>query len=131
LALPEGALPGAAAFKLYDTYGFPLDLTQDALREKGREVDVAGFDAAMAEQKAKARAAWSGTGEAKDAAIWFELAEAHGVTEFLGYDTETAEGRSCAGAGWRRSAAGDRRGADRGEPDAVLRRKRRSGGRSG
>ncbi|MEY4982735.1 MAG: hypothetical protein RIR62_1001, partial [Pseudomonadota bacterium] len=89
----EGAdLPGAAAFKLYDTYGFPLDLTQDALREKGRGVDVAGFDAAMAEQKAKARAAWAGTGEAKDAKIWFELAEAHGVTEFLGYDTETAEG---------------------------------------
>ena len=91
--IPEGAdLPGAAAFKLYDTYGFPLDLTQDALREKGRAVDVAGFDAAMAEQRAKARAAWSGSGEAKDARIWFELAERHGVTEFLGYDTETAEG---------------------------------------
>ena len=91
--LPEGGdLPGAAAFKLYDTYGFPLDLTQDALREQGRAVDVQGFDAAMAEQKAKARAAWSGTGEAKDATVWFELAEAHGVTEFLGYDTETAEG---------------------------------------
>jgi alanyl-tRNA synthetase len=91
--IPEGAdLPGAAAFKLYDTYGFPLDLTQDALREKGRAVDVAGFDAAMAEQRAKARAAWSGSGEAKDARIWFELAERDGVTEFLGYDTETAEG---------------------------------------
>ncbi len=91
--LAEGAaLPGAAAFKLYDTYGFPLDLTQDALREKGREVDVHGFDAAMAEQKAKARAAWSGTGAAGDAKIWFEIAEEHGVTEFLGYDTETAEG---------------------------------------
>jgi alanyl-tRNA synthetase len=91
--LPEGgALPGSAAFKLYDTYGFPLDLTQDALREKGREVDVQGFDAAMADQKAKARAAWSGTGAAGDAKIWFEIAEEHGVTEFLGYDTETAEG---------------------------------------
>ncbi|WP_374394618.1 alanine--tRNA ligase [Tabrizicola sp.] len=91
--LAEGAaLPGAAAFKLYDTYGFPLDLTQDALREKGREVDVQGFDAAMDEQKAKARAAWSGTGAAGDAKIWFDLAEEHGVTEFLGYDTETAEG---------------------------------------
>src|SRR5690606_28397687 len=91
--LPEGAdLPGAAAFKLYDTYGFPLDLTQDALREKGRAVDVAGFDDAMAEQKAKARAAWAGSGEAKDAKIWFELAEDRGVTEFLGYDTEVAEG---------------------------------------
>ena len=92
--LPAGAeLPGPAAFKLYDTYGFPLDLTQDALREKGRAVDVAGFDVAMEEQRRKARAAWVGTGEAKDAAIWFELAEAHGPTEFLGYDTETAEGQ--------------------------------------
>jgi alanyl-tRNA synthetase len=91
--LPEGAeLPGGAAFKLYDTYGFPLDLTQDALREKGRAVDVAGFEAAMGEQRAKARASWAGTGEAKDAKIWFELAEAHGATEFLGYDTEAAEG---------------------------------------
>jgi alanyl-tRNA synthetase len=91
--LPDGVeLPGAAAFKLYDTYGFPLDLTQDALREKGRGVDTDGFDAAMAEQKAKARAAWSGSGETADAAIWFDLAETHGVTEFLGYDTEKAEG---------------------------------------
>jgi alanyl-tRNA synthetase len=91
--LPDGgALPGAAAFKLYDTYGFPLDLTQDALREKGREVDVQGFDAAMQEQKQKARAAWSGTGAAADSKIWFEIAEEHGVTEFLGYDTEAAEG---------------------------------------
>ena len=95
--LGEGqALPGAAAFRLYDTYGFPLDLTQDALREKGREVDTQGFDAAMAEQKAKARAAWAGTGETKDAAIWFDLAEKHGVTEFLGYETETAEGQIVA-----------------------------------
>ena len=95
--LPEGGdLPGAAAFKLYDTYGFPLDLTQDALREKGKAVDVAGFEAAMEAQRRKARAAWVGTGEAKDAAIWFELAEAHGVTEFLGYDTETAEGQVLA-----------------------------------
>jgi alanyl-tRNA synthetase len=91
--LPEGGdLPGAAAFKLYDTFGFPLDLTQDALREKGRAVDLAGFDAAMAEQKAKARAAWSGTGQAADAAVWFGIAEDRGVTEFLGYDTEIAEG---------------------------------------
>ncbi|WP_338548011.1 alanine--tRNA ligase [Roseovarius phycicola] len=91
--LSDGAaLPGEAAFKLYDTYGFPLDLTQDALREKGREVDVAGFDAAMDEQKAKARAAWAGTGEAADASVWFELSEQHEATDFLGYDTETAEG---------------------------------------
>ncbi|MCB2136084.1 MAG: alanine--tRNA ligase, partial [Rhodobacteraceae bacterium] len=89
-------LPGAAAFKLYDTYGFPLDLTQDALREKGRTVDVAGFDHAMQEQKAKARAAWAGSGETQDATIWYDLAEKHGVTEFLGYDTETAEGQILA-----------------------------------
>ncbi|MEM9320827.1 MAG: alanine--tRNA ligase [Pseudomonadota bacterium] len=92
--LPAGAaLPGETAFKLYDTYGFPLDLTQDALREKGRAVDVDGFDAAMEAQKAKARAAWSGSGETADAAIWFDLVEAHGPTEFLGYDTELAEGQ--------------------------------------
>ena len=96
-SLPEdAALPGAAAFKLYDTFGFPLDLTQDALREKGRSVDTDGFDAAMAEQKAKARAAWSGSGEAADAAIWFDIAEAHGATDFLGYDTEVAEGQVLA-----------------------------------
>ena len=95
--LPAGSdLPGAAAFKLYDTYGFPVDLTQDALREQGRAVDLAGFDAAMQEQRRKARAAWVGTGEAKDAAIWFELAQAHGATEFLGYDTEIAEGQVLA-----------------------------------
>ncbi len=96
-ALPEGAdLPGEAAFKLYDTYGFPLDLTQDALREKGRAVDTDGFDAAMQAQKEKARAAWAGTGEAADAAIWFDLAQEHGATEFLGYDTEVAEGQILA-----------------------------------
>jgi len=92
--LPEGGeLPGETAFKLYDTYGFPLDLTQDALREKGLGVDTDGFDAAMAEQKAKARAAWSGSGEAADADIWFDIAETEGVTDFLGYDTEVAEGQ--------------------------------------
>ncbi|WP_378943462.1 alanine--tRNA ligase [Paracoccus sp. R86501] len=95
--LPEGAnLPGESAFKLYDTFGFPLDLTQDALREKGRAVETEGFDSAMAEQKRMARAAWSGSGEAADATVWFELAEKHGVTEFLGYDTETAEGQVLA-----------------------------------
>ncbi len=95
--LPDGSdLPGEAAFKLYDTYGFPLDLTQDALREKGRGVDLAGFEAAMAAQKAQARAAWAGSGETADAAIWFDLAETHGITEFLGYDTETAEGQILA-----------------------------------
>jgi len=95
--LPEGAaLPGEAAFRLYDTYGFPLDLTQDALRERGRAVDTEGFDAAMAAQKARARAAWAGSGEAADAAIWLDLAERLGPSEFLGYDTETAEGQILA-----------------------------------
>ncbi|HEU0222764.1 MAG TPA: alanine--tRNA ligase [Paracoccaceae bacterium] len=95
--LPDGAaLPGEAAFRLYDTYGFPLDLTQDALRERGRMVDTAGFEAAMAAQKAKARAAWAGSGEAREEAIWFDLAERHGATEFLGYETETAEGEILA-----------------------------------
>ncbi len=96
-ALPAGAeLPGDTAFKLYDTFGFPLDLTQDALREKGHGVDAAGFEAAMTAQKVKARAAWAGSGQTADAAIWFDLAEAHGVTEFLGYDTEHAEGQVLA-----------------------------------
>ncbi len=95
--LPEAAdLPGETAFRLYDTFGFPLDLTQDALREKGRGVDTDGFDAAMAEQKAKARAAWAGSGEAVDAAIWYDIAEDRGTTEFLGYDTEHAEGQILA-----------------------------------
>ncbi|WP_295313238.1 alanine--tRNA ligase [Roseobacter sp.] len=95
--LPEGdSLPGEAAFRLYDTYGFPLDLTQDALREQGRAVDTDGFDTAMAEQKAKARAAWSGSGEAADATVWFDVADKHGTTDFLGYDTETAEGQIVA-----------------------------------
>ncbi|WP_136682075.1 alanine--tRNA ligase [Falsirhodobacter xinxiangensis] len=112
-ALPEGsALPGAAAFKLYDTYGFPLDLTQDALREQGRTVDTEGFDAAMAEQKAKARASWAGSGETKDAAIWFDLSDEHGATEFLGYDTEKAEGSILslvsAGAAVLKAVAGDK-----------------------
>ncbi|SEM45654.1 alanyl-tRNA synthetase [Loktanella fryxellensis] len=92
--LGDGAtLPGETAFKLYDTFGFPLDLTQDALREQGRTVDTDGFEVAMAAQKAKARAAWSGTGEAADATLWLDLAEEKGVTDFLGYDTLTAEGQ--------------------------------------
>ncbi|AUQ70408.1 alanine--tRNA ligase [Phaeobacter inhibens] len=95
--LDEGApLPGAAAFKLYDTFGFPLDLTQDALREKGRTVDTDGFDSAMAEQKAKARAAWSGSGESADSTIWFDVADQAGTTDFLGYETEAAEGQIMA-----------------------------------
>jgi alanyl-tRNA synthetase len=90
--LAEGQpLPGEVAFRLYDTFGFPLDLTQDALREQGRDVDVAGFQAAMAEQRARARAAWAGSGEAITENLWFELKETLGATEFLGYTTETAE----------------------------------------
>jgi alanyl-tRNA synthetase len=94
--MASGTLSGQTAFKLYDTYGFPLDLTQDALREKGLTVDTDGFDVAMAEQKAKARAAWSGTGQAADESIWFDIVEEHGVTEFLGYDTDVAEGQVLA-----------------------------------
>ncbi|MEZ5896865.1 MAG: alanine--tRNA ligase [Parvularculaceae bacterium] len=85
------ALPGAAAFKLYDTYGFPLDLTQDALRRKGRVVDTAGFEQAMAEQKRAARAAWAGSGDAANDAVWFDLREQFGASEFLGYVHDTAE----------------------------------------
>ncbi len=84
-------LAGDVAFRLYDTYGFPLDLTQDALREQGRGVDVAGFEAAMEEQRKRARASWAGSGEAAQDAIWFSLREKLGATEFLGYATERAE----------------------------------------
>jgi alanyl-tRNA synthetase len=84
-------LPGAIAFRLYDTFGFPLDLTQDALREQGRSVDTEGFDAAMAEQRARARAAWAGSGEAATETVWFEIKERTGASEFLGYSTESAE----------------------------------------
>ena len=91
--LPAGAaLPGAAAFKLYDTFGFPLDLTQDALRREGRDVDVAGFDAAMAAQKAAARAAWAGSGDAADETVWFDVRSEHGASEFLGYIHDAADG---------------------------------------
>ena len=95
--LPDGEpLSGDAAFKLYDTFGFPLDLTQDALREKGRTVDTDGFDAAMAEQKAKARTAWAGSGESADQVVWFDVLDDAGATDFLGYDTEMAEGQVAA-----------------------------------
>ena len=88
-----GKLAGDVAFKLYDTYGFPLDLTQDALRAKGIEVDTAGFDKSMAEQKAVARKSWAGSGDAGNDKLWFEILDAVGPTEFLGYETETAEGQ--------------------------------------
>jgi alanyl-tRNA synthetase len=86
------ALKGDTAFTLYDTYGFPLDLTQDALRPRGISVDVAAFNAAMEKQREKARAAWSGSGDAAAEIIWYPLREKLGATEFLGYETESAEG---------------------------------------
>ena len=92
--LAEGeSLAGEVAFRLYDTYGFPLDLTEDALRAEGRSVDVAGFEAAMERQRADARAAWVGSGEAATETLWYELRERIGASEFLGYETEVAEGR--------------------------------------
>ncbi|WP_087003776.1 alanine--tRNA ligase [Rhizobium sullae] len=92
-ALGKGdMLDGETAFKLYDTYGFPLDLTQDALRAREIGVDLAGFTDAMERQKAEARSHWAGSGDKATETIWFELKEKHGATEFLGYDTETAEG---------------------------------------
>ena len=83
---------GDTAFTLYDTYGFPLDLTQDALRNRGIGVDIASFTDAMDRQKAKARAAWAGSGDTASENIWFPLREKFGATEFLGYETESAEG---------------------------------------
>ena len=95
--LGEGAVfSGDTAFTLYDTYGFPLDLTQDALRPRGITVDTDAFDAAMQQQKAKARAAWAGSGEAATDTVWFGIKDRVGATDFLGYDTETAEGQVLA-----------------------------------
>ena len=85
-------LAGETAFKLYDTYGFPLDLTEDALRPRGITVDTKGFAVAMDRQKDEARKAWKGSGDAATETVWFELRERVGATDFLGYDTETAEG---------------------------------------
>ncbi|TIN10994.1 alanine--tRNA ligase [Mesorhizobium sp.] len=85
-------LDGETAFKLYDTYGFPLDLTQDALRQRNISVDLAGFTNAMEQQKAEARKSWAGSGEAATETVWFPVREKHGATEFLGYETEQAEG---------------------------------------
>jgi alanyl-tRNA synthetase len=91
--LPEGGiLPGEVAFKLYDTYGFPFDLTQDALRARHLGVEVEGFRAAMERQRAEARRAWTGSGEAATENVWFAVKEKTGATDFLGYDTEHAEG---------------------------------------
>ena len=87
-----GVLSGETAFRLYDTYGFPLDLTQDALRARGLSVDVEGFNSAMERQRAEARRAWAGSGEAATETVWYGLRERIGATDFLGYETETAEG---------------------------------------
>jgi alanyl-tRNA synthetase len=104
-------LPGEIAFKLYDTYGFPLDLTEDALRARGMTVDKAGFDAAMERQRAEARASWKGSGELAEQRIWFELRELVGATEFLGYEHDTAEAQVRAlvvgGAPVQRAEAGE------------------------
>ena len=92
-SLKKGAMfDGETAFTLYDTYGFPLDLTQDALKPRGIGVDIASFTDAMERQRAKARASWTGSGEAAAEAVWFALREKLGATEFLGYETESAEG---------------------------------------
>ncbi|HKY81704.1 MAG TPA: alanine--tRNA ligase, partial [Sphingobium sp.] len=91
-----GTLPGETAFKLYDTYGFPYDLTEDALRSRGLGVDRTGFDKAMAEQKAAARAAWKGSGEKASDEIWFDIAESAGSTEFIGYNGTDGEGEVLA-----------------------------------
>ncbi|WP_068088108.1 alanine--tRNA ligase [Novosphingobium rosa] len=91
-----GTLPGETAFRLYDTYGFPYDLTEDALRSRGIAVDKDGFDGAMAQQKAAARAAWKGSGEAAAGEVWFDLAERIGATEFTGYTSTTGEAQIVA-----------------------------------
>jgi alanyl-tRNA synthetase len=92
-SLPQGGtLPGETAFKLYDTYGFPYDLTEDALRARGLNVERSGFDSAMAAQKAAARAAWKGSGAKASEEIWFDLAEEYGATEFTGYSGDEGEG---------------------------------------
>ena len=106
-----GELDGDIAFRLYDTYGFPYDLTEDALRARGIGVDKAGFDAAMARQKAAARAAWKGSGEAASGEVWFDIAEREGATEFTGYASTSGEGRVVAivkgGAEVASAAAGE------------------------
>ncbi|WP_016744426.1 alanine--tRNA ligase, partial [Rhizorhabdus wittichii] len=93
---PGDVLPGAVAFKLYDTFGFPYDLTEDALRAQDLGVDRSGFDAAMAEQKAAARAAWKGSGEKASDEVWFDIAEEFGGTEFTGYVSEEGDGQLLA-----------------------------------
>ena len=123
---------GDTAFTLYDTYGFPLDLTQDALKSRGISVDQASFTDAMERQRVKARASWSGSGDTASENIWFPLREKLGATEFLGYDTESAEGvvTALVKDGKDADSLEDRRERlDRAEPDAVLCGVRRPGRR--
>ncbi len=109
---PGDTLPGQVAFKLYDTYGFPYDLTEDALRAQGYGVERAGFDAAMAEQRAAARAAWKGSGSKASEDVWFDIAEEKGATEFTGHLGHDGEGVVVAlvkdGARAERASAGDK-----------------------
>ncbi|MGB3711813.1 MAG: alanine--tRNA ligase [Erythrobacter sp.] len=110
--MPRGdELDGETAFKLYDTYGFPYDLTEDALRSRGIGVDRSGFDSAMARQQKAARAAWKGSGEATSDEVWFDIAEREGANEFTGYTATSGEGRVVAivqdGAETREAKAGD------------------------
>ncbi|MBD21653.1 MAG: alanine--tRNA ligase [Rhodospirillaceae bacterium] len=89
-------LSGEVAFRLYDTYGFPLDLTQDVLKGQNRSVDIVGFESAMQDQREHARRAWVGSGEISDETVWFDIRDAVGATEFLGYQSDKAEGRVLA-----------------------------------
>jgi len=108
---PGDTLPGEVAFKLYDTFGFPYDLTEDALRAQGLGVDRAGFDDSMARQKAAARAAWKGSGAKASEEVWFDIAEEKGATEFIGYSGHEGEGEVVAlvkdGVRVDRAGAGD------------------------
>jgi alanyl-tRNA synthetase len=109
---PGATLPGEVAFRLYDTFGFPYDLTEDALRAQGYGIERAGFDSEMARQKAAARAAWKGSGEKASDEIWFDIAEENGSTEFIGYAGHEGEGQVVAlvkdGARVERAKAGDK-----------------------
>ena len=113
---------GETAFTLYDTYGFPLDLTQDALKPRGIGVDIAAFTDAMERQREKARASWAGSGEAADEAVWFALREKAGATDFLGYETESAAGVG-RGAGARRQGGRPRSSRARAAPSFSTRRR--------
>ena len=112
---------GETAFTLYDTFGFPLDLTQDALRARGIGVDLAAFEDAMERQRAKARASWAGSGEAAQADVWFALREKLGATEFLGYETESAEGVVAAWCATARKSPSSRKA--RAAPSCSTRRR--------